>query len=180
MLELAASKVAESTAFDNLGSIEIESEPRELRRFGGRDYVMEEAIVGDFALVKAWKGDTRGNLVFRGTSRNFNADAATAGKVCIAEVEETGTMAILTIALLTMPLLARCASPRWRRSWRRAISTPTRSTCRACTSTASSRCWATASEPLTPRLTLALALTLTLTLVKGESYEKRIEKRTTR
>lgn len=70
------------------GSVEIESEPRELRRFGGRDYVMEEAIVGDFALVKAWKGDTRGNLVFRGTSRNFNADAATAGKVCIAEVEE--------------------------------------------------------------------------------------------
>jgi len=49
---------------------------------------MEEAIVGDFALVKAWKADTRGNLVFRGTSRNFNADAATAGKVCIAEVEE--------------------------------------------------------------------------------------------
>jgi acyl CoA:acetate/3-ketoacid CoA transferase alpha subunit len=55
------------------GSVEIESEPRELRRFGGRDYVMEEAIVGDFALVKAWKGDTRGNLVFRGTGRNFNA-----------------------------------------------------------------------------------------------------------
>ena len=73
MLEPAASKVADSTALDNLGSIEIESEPRELRRFGGRDYVMEEAIVGDFALVKAWKGDTRGNLVFRGTSRNFNA-----------------------------------------------------------------------------------------------------------
>ena len=73
VLEPAASKVADSTALDNLGSIEIESEPRELRRFGGRDYVMEEAIVGDFALVKAWKGDTRGNLVFRGTSRNFNA-----------------------------------------------------------------------------------------------------------
>ena len=55
------------------GSVEIESEPRELRRFGGRDYVMEEAIVGDFALVKAWKGDTRGNLVFRGTGRKLNA-----------------------------------------------------------------------------------------------------------
>jgi len=70
------------------GTVEIESEPRELRRFGERDYVLEEAIVGDFSVVKAWKADTRGNLVFRGTSRNFNADAATAGRVCIAEVEE--------------------------------------------------------------------------------------------
>ena len=70
------------------GSVEIASEPRELRKFGDRDFVMEQAIVGDFALVKAWKADTRGNLVFRGTARNFNVDAATAGKVCIAEVEE--------------------------------------------------------------------------------------------
>ena len=46
----------------------------------------QEAIVGDYALVKAWKADTRGNLVFRGTARNFNCDAATAGKICIAEV----------------------------------------------------------------------------------------------
>ena len=70
------------------GSVEIESEPRELRNFDGRDYVMERAIKGDFSLVKAWKADTRGNLVFKGTARNFNVDAATAGKVCIAEVEE--------------------------------------------------------------------------------------------
>ena len=49
---------------------------------------MEEAIVGDFSIVKAWKADTRGNLVFRGTTRNFNIDCATAGKICIAEVEE--------------------------------------------------------------------------------------------
>ena len=70
------------------GSVEIESEPREVRNFGGRDFVMEEAIVGDYALVKAWKADTRGNLVFRGTARNFNEDAASAGKICIAEVEE--------------------------------------------------------------------------------------------
>jgi len=69
-------------------SVEIESAPRELRAFGGREYVLEEAIVGDFALVKAWKADTRGNLVFRRTARNFNEDAASAGKVCIAEVEE--------------------------------------------------------------------------------------------
>ena len=49
---------------------------------------MQEAIIGDFALVKAWKADTRGNLVFKGTARNFNADAAMSGKICIAEVEE--------------------------------------------------------------------------------------------
>jgi len=70
------------------GSVEIESEGRELRRFGERDFVLEQAIKGDFALIKAWKADTRGNLVFRSTARNFNVDAATAGKVCIAEVEE--------------------------------------------------------------------------------------------
>jgi len=70
------------------GSVEIESEARELRRFGERDFVLEQAIKGDFALIKAWKADTRGNLVFRSTARNFNVDAATAGKICIAEVEE--------------------------------------------------------------------------------------------
>ncbi len=48
------------------------SAPRETREFNGRMYVMEEAITGDFALVKAWKADTRGNLVFRNTARNFN------------------------------------------------------------------------------------------------------------
>lgn len=49
---------------------------------------MEEAITGDYALIKAWKGDTRGNLVFRGTAANFNVDAAKAGRITIAEVEE--------------------------------------------------------------------------------------------
>jgi len=74
--------------YNSDGSVAIASEPRELRAFDGRDYVMERSIVGDFSIVKAWKADTRGNLVFRNTSRNFNADAATAGKICIAEVEE--------------------------------------------------------------------------------------------
>jgi len=68
--------------------IEIQSDPREAREFDGKGYVMERAITGDFSLVKAWKADERGNLVFRGTSRNFNPDCARAGKVCIAEVEE--------------------------------------------------------------------------------------------
>jgi len=70
------------------GEVEIYSTPRETRDFDGKGYVMEESIVGDYSLVKAWKADERGNLVFRGTARNFNPDAARAGKICIAEVEE--------------------------------------------------------------------------------------------
>lgn len=69
-------------------SVEITSEARETRMFNGKNYVMEEAITGDYSIVKAWKGDTNGNLVFRATALNFNADCAKAGKVCIAEVEE--------------------------------------------------------------------------------------------
>jgi 3-oxoacid CoA-transferase subunit A len=64
------------------------AEGKEEREFNGRRYIMEEAIVGDFALVKAWKGDPMGNLVFRKTARNFNPLAAMAGKITIAEVEE--------------------------------------------------------------------------------------------
>lgn len=70
------------------GQVEISSEPRESREFDGKGYVMERAITGDFSLIKAWKADERGNLVWRGTARNFNPDCAVAGKVCIAEVEE--------------------------------------------------------------------------------------------
>ena len=68
--------------------VEITSVPREAREFDGKNYIMEEAITGDFSLVKAWKADPSGNLVFRSTARNFNPDVARAGKVCIAEVEE--------------------------------------------------------------------------------------------
>lgn len=66
----------------------IVAEGKEIKNFNGRDYVLERGIVGDFAFVKAWKGDKFGNLVFRKTSRNFNPMAATAGKITIAEVEE--------------------------------------------------------------------------------------------
>jgi 3-oxoacid CoA-transferase len=69
-------------------SVAIKSEPREVKVFNGKSYVMEEAIIGDFSLVKAWKGDKEGNLIFRATARNFNPDCAKAGKICIAEVEE--------------------------------------------------------------------------------------------
>jgi 3-oxoacid CoA-transferase subunit A len=61
---------------------------KETRKFEGREYVMERGITGDFALVKAWKADPFGNLVFRKTARNFNPMMATAGKITVVEVEE--------------------------------------------------------------------------------------------
>ncbi|MGM0875861.1 MAG: CoA transferase subunit A [Bacillota bacterium] len=61
---------------------------KEIKEFDGKPYLLERGIVGDFALVKAWKADTLGNLVYRKTSRNFNPLAAMAGKITIAEVEE--------------------------------------------------------------------------------------------
>jgi len=64
------------------------AEGKEHKEFNGRTYLLEKAIVGDFALVKAWKADGMGNLVYRKTARNFNPLAAMAGKVTIAEVEE--------------------------------------------------------------------------------------------
>ncbi len=64
------------------------AEGKEIRNFNGRDYVLEKGITGEFAFVKAWKGDKFGNLVFRKTARNFNPMIATAGKITIAEVEE--------------------------------------------------------------------------------------------
>ncbi|NP_001171772.1 succinyl-CoA:3-ketoacid-coenzyme A transferase 1, mitochondrial [Saccoglossus kowalevskii] len=74
--------------YNSDGSIDISSEPRESRKFNGRDYIMEPAITGDFALVKAWKADRAGNLIFRKTARNFNPPMCKAAKITIAEVEE--------------------------------------------------------------------------------------------
>lgn len=64
------------------------AEGKEVKVFDGKDYILEEGIAADFALVKAWKADKLGNLVYRKTSRNFNPLAAMAGKITIAEVEE--------------------------------------------------------------------------------------------
>jgi len=64
------------------------AEGKDERQFNGRDYILEESITGDFAIVKAWKADRYGNLVFRKTARNFNPMAATAGKITVVEVEE--------------------------------------------------------------------------------------------
>lgn len=61
---------------------------KEVRNFNGKDYLLEHSLVADFAIVKAWKGDTDGNLIYKETARNFNPLMAMAGKVTIAEVEE--------------------------------------------------------------------------------------------
>ncbi|MDX1684284.1 MAG: CoA transferase subunit A [Saprospiraceae bacterium] len=64
------------------------AEGKEVRWFDGKAHLMEEAFEADFAMVKAWKGDTHGNLIFKGSARNFNPIMAMAGKITIAEVEE--------------------------------------------------------------------------------------------
>ena len=66
----------------------VVADGKETREFNGKHYVMETALVADVALVKAWKADAAGNLLFRKTARNFNPACAMAGKVCIVEVEE--------------------------------------------------------------------------------------------
>lgn len=63
-------------------------EGKEVREFNGRKYILEEAITGDFAIVKGWKADRYGNVIYRHTARNFNPLAATAGKITVVEVEE--------------------------------------------------------------------------------------------
>lgn len=64
------------------------AEGKEVRVFNGKPHILEMALTADFAIVKAWKGDTEGNLVYKATARNFNPMMATAGKITIAEVEE--------------------------------------------------------------------------------------------
>ena len=64
------------------------AEGKEVKSFDGQDYVLEKGIFADLAIVKAWKADESGNLVFRKTARNFNLPAATCGKACVVEVEE--------------------------------------------------------------------------------------------
>ena len=63
-------------------------EGKEVREFNGKPHILEQSLLADFAIVKAWKGDTAGNLIYKGTARNFNPPMAMAGKITIAEVEE--------------------------------------------------------------------------------------------
>ncbi|MDN3905135.1 CoA transferase subunit A [Arthrobacter sp. YD2] len=74
--------------YDAEGLVALASEPKEVRSFNGADYVLEESLTPDFALVHAAKGDRHGNLVFHATAMNFNPLCATAGRITIAEVEE--------------------------------------------------------------------------------------------
>lgn len=74
--------------FTPTGAGTIVAEGKEVRVYNGRPHILENSLTADFAIVKAWKGDAMGNLVFRKTARNFNPMAATAGKITIAEVEE--------------------------------------------------------------------------------------------
>lgn len=64
------------------------AEGKEVKSFDGEDYILERGIRADLAIIKGWKADESGNLIFRKTARNFNAPAATSGKICVAEVEE--------------------------------------------------------------------------------------------
>jgi 3-oxoacid CoA-transferase subunit A len=81
----------------------IVAEKKEIREFDGRTYVMERALKADFALVKSWKGDNWGNLVYRKTARNFNPMMATAAKVTIAEVEHLVAVGELQPDLIHTP-----------------------------------------------------------------------------
>ena len=78
--------------YDDAGNVVVSSPPKEVRTFttaeGEKEFVLENAIVADYGLVRAWKGDRHGNLVYRDSARNFNPLAAMCGRVTIAEVEE--------------------------------------------------------------------------------------------
>lgn len=79
------------------------AEGKETRPFGGKQYVLEHAFVADFAIVKAWKGDTAGNLIYHYTARNFNGVMAGAARVTIAEVEELVPVGALDANLIHTP-----------------------------------------------------------------------------
>ena len=79
------------------------AEGKEVKTFDGQDYILERGIIADLAIVKAWKADPSGNLVFRKTARNFNVPAATCGRVCVAEVEEIVPMGALDPDTIHLP-----------------------------------------------------------------------------
>ncbi|MEL6687518.1 MAG: CoA transferase subunit A [Pseudomonadota bacterium] len=74
--------------YTKVGVGTVIAEGKEVKSFNGEDYILEEGIFADLAIVKAWKADTTGNAIFRKTAQNFNLPAATCGKVCVMEVEE--------------------------------------------------------------------------------------------
>lgn len=76
---------------------------KEVREFNGKPHILESALTADFAFIKAWKGDTAGNLIYKGTARNFNPMMAMAGKITVAEVEELVPAGTLDPALVHTP-----------------------------------------------------------------------------
>tara|TARA_R110002073_G_scaffold73580_1_gene179997 strand:+ start:2267 stop:2971 length:705 start_codon:yes stop_codon:yes gene_type:complete len=79
------------------------AEGKDVKKFNGEDYIMEEGIFADLSIVKAWKADDTGNLIFRKTARNFNPPAAMCGRICIAEVEEIVPRGSLDPDLIHLP-----------------------------------------------------------------------------
>ena len=79
------------------------AEGKEVKSFDGEDYILERGIRADLAIIKGWKADEAGNLVFRKTARNFNAPAATCGKICVAEVEEIVSVGSLDADAIHLP-----------------------------------------------------------------------------
>jgi 3-oxoacid CoA-transferase subunit A len=89
--------------FTKTGVGTVIAEGKEHKDFDGQTYILERGIVADLSIVKAWKADPSGNLVFRKTSRNFNPPAATCGKICVAEVEEIVPMGSLDPDMIHLP-----------------------------------------------------------------------------
>jgi len=79
------------------------AEGKEVKVFDGQEYILERGIVADLSLVKAWKADTSGNVVFRKTARNFNVPAATCGRICVVEVEEVVDVGALDPDCIHLP-----------------------------------------------------------------------------
>ncbi|TYB90184.1 CoA transferase subunit A [Oceaniovalibus sp. ACAM 378] len=79
------------------------AEGKEVKNFDGQDYILERALVADLSIIKAWKADDTGNLIFRKTARNFNPPAAMCGKICVAEVEEIVPQGSLDPDLIHLP-----------------------------------------------------------------------------
>ncbi len=93
----------------------VVAEGKEVKTFRGEDYILEEGIFADLSIIKGWKADAAGNLMFRKTARNFNAPAATCGKVCVAEVEEIVPVGSLDPDCIHLPAIyvnrLVCGSP---------------------------------------------------------------------
>ena len=89
--------------FTKTGVGTLVAEGKQSQAFDGEDYILERGIVADLSLVKAWKADTTGNVVFRKTARNFNVPAATCGRVCVVEVEEVVAPGALDADAIHLP-----------------------------------------------------------------------------